>query len=106
MSRRSPACQIKTKTTCGFEPSAVTAPLDAAVTTSAEAVTAVIPPVEAVSVAPVEAVVNPFAEAPSAPLVDAAPVVSSPIDNEELVAAKKKIAELEAQIAERSTFIQ
>mmetsp|Transcript_26770 Transcript_26770/g.32854 ORF Transcript_26770/g.32854 Transcript_26770/m.32854 type:complete len:372 (+) Transcript_26770:38-1153(+) len=84
---------------------AVTAPLDAAVTTSAETATAAMPPVEAVSVAPVEAaIVNPFAETASAPLVEAAPVVSPPLDNEELVAAKKKIAELEAQIAEISTL--
>jgi len=66
---------------------AVTAPLDAAVTTSVEAVTAIIPPVDVVPVpvpppvAPIEAaVVNPFAEVTSAPAVVAPPVVAPPVE--------------------------
>jgi len=73
---------------------AVTPPLDAAVTTSAEAAS-VIPPLDTVSAASVEAgIVTPPVDA-----VSAAPAVSSPVDNEELIAAKKRIAELESKLS-------
>lgn len=61
----------------------VVPPLDAAVTNSAEAATTFAPPVDAVSAASVEA--------PS--------VVSPPVVNEELIAAKKRIAELESKLS-------
>jgi len=91
---------------------AVTAPIDAAVTNSAEAATAVTSSVDAVSAAaveatsavspPVDAVSTAAAEAASAvsPPVDAVSngAVSPPVDDAELVAAKKRIAELEAKL--------
>mmetsp|Transcript_47122 Transcript_47122/g.91962 ORF Transcript_47122/g.91962 Transcript_47122/m.91962 type:complete len:331 (+) Transcript_47122:50-1042(+) len=61
---------------------AVTPPLDAAATTSAEAAS-VIPPLDAVSAAS----------------VPSAPAVSPPVNNEELIFAKKQIAELESKLA-------
>jgi len=80
---------------------AITPPLDAAVTTSAEAATAVIPPFDAVPAASVEAAaVTPPVDTVSAASVPSAPTVSPPVNNEELIFAKKQIAELESKLAE------
>merc|ERR1711957_39192 len=89
---------------------AITPALDAAVTTPAEAATSVLPPIDAVtSVVPsfdaapaasVESFVIPsFDAAPAVPTVPTVPAVSSPVDNEELIFAKKRIAELESKLA-------
>merc|ERR1719469_610203 len=80
---------------------AITPPLDAAVTTPAEAATAVIPPFDAVPAASVEAAaVTPPVDTVSAASVPSAPTVSAPVNNEELIFAKKQIAELESKLAE------
>lgn len=90
---------------------AITPALDAAVTTPAEAATSVLPPIDAVtSVVPsfdaapaasVEStlVIPSFDAAPAVPTVPTVPAVSSPVDNEELIFAKKRIAELESKLA-------
>jgi len=79
----------------------ITPPLDAAVTTSAEAATTVIPPFDAVPDVSVEAAaVIPPVDAVSAAPVPSAPAVSPPVDNEELIFAKKQIAELESKLAD------
>merc|ERR1711957_1003826 len=73
---------------------AITPALDAAVTTPAEAATYVLPPIDAVA-----SVVPSFDAAPAVPPVPTVPAVSSPVDNEELIFAKKRIAELESKLA-------
>merc|ERR1719272_1128061 len=77
---------------------AITPALDAAVTTPAEAATSVVPSFDAAPAASVESslVIPSFDAAPAVPTV---PAVSSPVDNEELIFAKKRIAELESKLA-------
>jgi len=82
----------------------ITPPLDAAVTTSAEAATAVIPPFDAVPSASVEStlVIPSFDAAPAVPTIPTAPTVpavSPPVNNDELIFAKQRIAELESKLA-------
>merc|ERR1719272_796226 len=80
---------------------AITPALDAAVTTPAEAATSVLPPFDAATAASVEStlVIPSFDAAPAVPTVPTVPAVSSPVDNEELIFAKKRIAELESKLA-------
>lgn len=86
---------------------AVTAPLDAAATTSAEAATAIIPSVDVVPAAPVEAAaVTPPVGVVSTDSVEAASAVSRPVNDEELVEARKRIAELEAKLSAISSLTQ
>eukprot|EP00588_Corethron_pennatum_P008125 CAMPEP_0194298254 /NCGR_PEP_ID=MMETSP0169-20130528/60060_1 /TAXON_ID=218684 /ORGANISM="Corethron pennatum, Strain L29A3" /LENGTH=380 /DNA_ID=CAMNT_0039048219 /DNA_START=729 /DNA_END=1872 /DNA_ORIENTATION=- len=82
----------------------ITPPLDAAVITSAEAATAVIPPFDAVPSASVEStlVIPSFDAAPAVPTIPTAPTVpavSPPVNNDELIFAKQRIAELESKLA-------
>jgi len=87
---------------------AVTSPLDAAVTTVIEAIKAVTPPVDDAVTTTIEAVksVTPPVDDVSAASVKAASNVSPSLDNEELLSAKKRIAELELKLAEISNLIR
>jgi len=80
---------------------AVTAPIDAAVIPSVEAITAVTPPLDAAVTTTIDAVT-----AVPSPVVEAAPIVAPPQDNGELLEAKKRIVELESKLAEISNLIR